>query len=87
MHNINMVKTTVMLEDQLYRELVDESVREYGSTRKLSMVINKRLKASRPTSPKDKIKIKPIRLGRRITEKDIEKAIEEGWAEATKWTA
>ena len=43
MLNNGMVKTTVILEDDLYRELVDESVREYGSTRKLSIIINKRL--------------------------------------------
>ena len=82
---IIMVKTTIMLEDKLYRELVDESIKEYGSTRKLSLLINKRLKTSKVKMPKRKISIKPIRLGRRITEKEIERAIDEGWAEAVKW--
>lgn len=81
-----MVKTTIMLEDELYRELVDESVREYGSTRKLSLLINKRLKASRAKPHRRKIQITPIRLGRKITEKEIENAIEEGWTEAIGWS-
>ena len=83
----NMVKTTVLLEDELYRELVDESVREYGSTRKLSLLINERLKASKGRGKKGKLRIKPIKLGRRITEKEIEKAIGEGWVEAVRWRA
>ncbi len=81
-----MVKTTIMLEDKLYRELVNESIKEYGSTRKLSLLINKRLKANRARTSKRKIGIKPIRLGRHITEKEIEKTIDEGWTEAVKWS-
>lgn len=80
-----MVKTTIMLEDNLYRELVDESIKEYGSTRKLSLLINKKLKASRGRPSRRRIRIKPIRLGRRITEKEIENAIEKGWNEGAKW--
>ena len=80
-----MVKTTIMLEDELYRELVNESVKEYGSTRKLSLLINRRLRASKGKEAGRKLLIKPIRLGRKIGEKEIEKAIEEGWAEAVKW--
>ncbi len=86
MLNIVMVKTTIMLEDKLYQELVAESVKEYGSTRKLSLLINKKLKASKYKASRNKMSIKPIRLGRRISEKEIEKAIEEGWAEGTKWS-
>ena len=36
---------------------------------------------------KKKIHITPIKLGRKITAKEIEQAIEEGWAEAVKWNA
>lgn len=82
-----MVKTTIMLEDKLYQELVEESVREYGSTRKLSLLINKRLKASKAKAPRKKLTLKVIDLGRRITEKEIEDAIDEGFAEAVKWSA
>lgn len=80
-----MVKTTVMLEDDLYRELVDESIKEYGSTRKLSLLINRRLRAGKKVGARSGLRIKPVRLGRRISEKEIEKAIEEGWSEAVRW--
>ncbi len=81
-----MVKTTIILEDALYRQLVDESVREYGSTRKLSLLINSKLKGESKNTGR-KIHIKPIKLGRRITEKEIEETIGEGWTEGTKWRA
>lgn len=79
-----MVKTTIILDDALYRQLVDESIRIYGSTRKLSLLINKKLKGNESKAA-GKIKIKPVKLGRRITEKEIEKAIEEGWKEGIRW--
>lgn len=82
---MTMVKTTIILEDQLYKELVDESIKEYGSTRKLSLLINRRLKAAKKREAKERIRIKPIKLGRKISEEEIEKAIKEGWAEAVKW--
>ena len=81
-----MVKTTIMLEDKLYQELVAESVKEYGSTRKLSLLINKRLKASKAKAPRKKLTLKIVDLGRRVTEKEIEDAIDEGFAEAVKWS-
>jgi hypothetical protein len=30
-----MVKITIILDDDLYRELVEEAIKKYGSTRKL----------------------------------------------------
>jgi len=41
-----MVKTTVNLDDDLYRRAVSESVRRYGNTRSLSTVINDLLRNS-----------------------------------------
>jgi hypothetical protein len=35
-----MVKTRVILEDELYRRLVQEAIEKYGSTKKLSKLIN-----------------------------------------------
>ncbi|MFA6330008.1 MAG: hypothetical protein WCX64_05000 [Candidatus Micrarchaeia archaeon] len=40
-----MVKTTVNLDDDLYRRAVSESVRRYGNTRSLSTVINDLLRS------------------------------------------
>ena len=78
-----MVKTTIMLEDSLYRELVDESIREYGGRRKLSALINRKLRNAEDKNRK-KMRIKPIRLGRKLGEKELEKAIEGGWTEAVR---
>ena len=39
-----MVKTTVTLEDELYRKLAKEALEKYGRTRSLSRLINEKLK-------------------------------------------
>ena len=42
-----MVKrTTILLDDDVYRTLVDESIRRYGSTKALSKVLNEELRKS-----------------------------------------
>ncbi len=81
---MDMVKTTIMLDDQLYKQLVNEAIERYGSTRKLSLLINEKLKGH--IGQKKKMHITTMKLGRRITEREIEKAIEEGWNEAIKWS-
>jgi len=81
-----MVKTTIILEDQLYKRLVNEAIEEYGSTRKLSLLINRKLKQS-GTAKREKVKKIRVRLGHKLTEKELENAIEKGWNEAVKWSA
>lgn len=39
-----MVKTTINLEDELYRKLIREAVERYGKTRAFSRLINEKLK-------------------------------------------
>lgn len=80
-----MVKTTIILDDDLYRELVEEAIRKYGSTRKLSRLINEKLRQAKLASKKrERIR---IRLGRKLSEKDIEHIIEEAWSDVVKWNA
>ena len=64
-----MVKTTIILEDQLYRQLVNEAVETYGSTRKLSLLINKKLMAALSIRKKGNAKILTIRLGKKAWRK------------------
>ncbi len=55
-----MVKTTVNLEDEVYKKLVREAVDKYGTTRTLSKLINEKLKmgdATMITSRKGEIDI------------------------------
>ena len=39
-----MVKTTINLDDEIYTEIVKDSVEKYGSTRNISKIINQLLK-------------------------------------------
>lgn len=53
-----MVKTTVTLEDDIYRKLAREAFEKYGRTRSLSRLINEKLKqaegGSRDASKEEK---------------------------------
>jgi hypothetical protein len=82
-----MVKTTIILDDRLYKRLVNEAIEEYGSTRKLSLLINRKLKQAECVVKKPKQRKITVKLGHKLTEKELEKAIDEGWDEAIRWTA
>ena len=41
-----MVKTTITLEDSLYRRLAKEALDKYGRTRSLSRLINEKLRSA-----------------------------------------
>ncbi len=86
MANNAMVKTTIILEDQLYRMLVNEAVAEYGSTRKLSLLINRKLREAGKVKKETKTKKIRVKLNHWLTEKELEERIEEGWDEAVKWS-
>lgn len=81
-----MVKTTIILEDELYKKLVEEALEKYGSTRKLSFLVNQKLK-EKETVPVKKAREKrlTIKIGKKVTQKKIDKLIEEGWGEVIKW--
>lgn len=76
----------MLLDDDLYRKLVRESVEKYGSTRKLSKLINEKLRENRSGSAPPRKRL-TTKLGRVVTEKEMEDQIEAAWGEATKWTA
>ena len=42
-----MVKTTINLDDDIYSEIVKESIEKYGSTKNISKIINMRLRNSK----------------------------------------
>ncbi len=42
-----MVKTTINLDTEVYRTLVEEAVRRYGTTKRLSVLINEKLRAAK----------------------------------------
>jgi predicted CopG family antitoxin len=76
-------RTTILLEDEVYRKLVQEAVEKYGSTKKLSLLINQKLKGEeRGSKPSRRI---TIRLGKKLKPDEIERLIEKGWSEAIGW--
>ena len=80
-----MVKTTIILKDELYKQLVKEALEKYGTTRKLSLLINEKLEesmAKKPTKRWTTVKVK-----RKLAPREIEKLIEEGWEEVIRWKA
>ncbi|MEM1546175.1 MAG: hypothetical protein QXY40_03545 [Candidatus Methanomethylicia archaeon] len=77
-----MVKTTIILEDELYKQLVKEALEKYGSTRKLSLLINQKLKGEVLEKEQKRTTIK---IGKKLKPEEIEKLIEKGWEEVIKW--
>ena len=81
-----MVKTTVVLDDEIYKALVKEALERYGTTRKLSKLINEILRArllpEKTVEKKEKLRVK---LGKKLSPEEIEKLAEEGWDEVLGW--
>ncbi|MBO3755143.1 MAG: hypothetical protein FGF53_09785 [Candidatus Brockarchaeota archaeon] len=79
-----MVKTTIILDDELYKELVQEALEKYGTTRKLSQLINEKLKGEATKGVRKRERLR-VRIGKDLKPEEIEKLIEEGWREVVKW--
>lgn len=82
---IYMVKTTIILEDDLYKELVREALEKYGTTRKLSKLINEKLRKTIYNEMEIEEKSLRVKLGKKLSPEEIEKIAEEGWSEALGW--
>jgi uncharacterized protein (UPF0335 family) len=80
-----MVKTTVILDDDLYKRLVEEAIERYGSTRTLSRLINEKLREARGLGEGSKARRSTVRLGKELKAEEIEEMIDGGWREATSW--
>ncbi|HVC58155.1 MAG TPA: hypothetical protein VND15_01615 [Candidatus Acidoferrales bacterium] len=51
-----MVKTTINLDTEVYRDLVKEALEKYGTTKTLSKLINEKLKSMRAKRDTDIVK-------------------------------
>ncbi len=80
-----MVKTTIILEDDLYKELVREALEKYGTTRKLSKLINDKLRKTIYNEMEIEEKSLRVKLGKKLSPEEIEKIAEEGWSEVLGW--
>ena len=82
-----MPRTSVYIEDRLYRKLVEESVKRYGSTKHISKVLNEKLLLAEKLSKVQKkiVELPVVSIGKKldwkIVEKTIEKETENLWKE------
>ena len=80
-----MVKTTIILDDNIYKELIDESIEKYGTAKKLSLIINEKLRNYNKIKNIDHDKLKlTYKLGRKLTNTEINQAKHE-YMEKTEW--
>jgi hypothetical protein len=80
-----MVKTTIILDDNIYKELIDESIEKYGTAKKLSFIINEKLRNYNKIKNKDNDKLKlTYKLGRKLTNTEINQAKDE-YRGKTEW--
>ncbi|MFG1391192.1 hypothetical protein [Acidiplasma aeolicum] len=80
-----MVKTTIILNDNIYKELIDESIERYGTAKKLSLLINEKLRNYNKNKNTDNDKLKlTYRLGRKLTNAEINQAKDE-YRGKTEW--
>ena len=77
-----MVKTTINLDDEIYAEIVRESIEKYGSTKNLSRIINQRLRSRINSTCKPRERI-TFRAKENLSSLDADNEIRKGWEEST----
>ncbi|MHB1812508.1 MAG: hypothetical protein ACYCPR_08890 [Thermoplasmataceae archaeon] len=77
-----MVKTTINLDDEIYAEIVRESIEKYGSTKNLSRIINQRLRSRINSTGKPRERI-TFRAKENLSSLDADNEIRKGWEEST----
>ena len=78
-----MVKTTINLDEEIYAEIIKESIEKYGSTKNMSKIINQRLRNRRNTTGKRKVRI-TFKAKENLSSLDADEEIREGWEESNK---
>ncbi len=73
-----MVKTTINLDDEIYAEIVKESIEKYGSTKNISRIINQRLRNKNSNTEKDRKRI-TFKVREDLANLDADKEIKKGW--------
>ena len=73
------------MDDNIYKELIDESIERYGTAKKLSLLINEKLRNYNKNKNTDNDKLKlTYRLGRKLTNAEINQAKDE-YRGKTEW--
>ena len=86
-----VVKTTVLLDDDIYQKLVKESIEKYGTTKKISYLINQKLRKleilEEHLKERKTGKRLTVKLGRKLPPEKIEELIEESWSGVVEWNS
>ena len=78
-----MVKTTINLDDEIYAEIIKESIEKYGSTKNMSRIINQRLRSHMNPTGKRKARI-TFKAKENLSSLDADSEIGRGWEESNK---
>jgi hypothetical protein len=78
-----MIKTTINLDEEIYAEIVRESIEKYGSTKNMSKIINQRLRNSVNSTRKRRGRI-TFRAIEKLSSMDADSEIRAGWEEMSK---
>jgi hypothetical protein len=78
-----MVKTTINLDEEIYAEIVKESIEKYGSTKNMSKIINQRLRNRINSTGKRRERI-TFSAKENLSSLDADNEIREGWEESSK---
>ncbi len=78
-----MVKTTINLDDEIYAEIVKESIEKYGSTRNMSKIINQRLRSRKSDAGKSGKRI-VFKVREDLALLDADNEIRKGWEGSSK---
>ena len=78
-----MVKTTINLDDEIYAEIIKESIEKYGSTKNMSKIINQRLRKKINSAEKRKGRI-TFQAKESLSSLDADNEIRKGWEENNK---
>ncbi|MGC8506486.1 MAG: hypothetical protein ACP5NK_07270 [Thermoplasmata archaeon] len=78
-----MVKTTINLDDEIYAEIVKESIEKYGSTKNISKIINQYLRNRTNSAGKRRGRI-TFKVSEKLSSLDADSEIRAGWEESSK---
>ena len=78
-----MVKTTINLDDEIYAEIIKESIEKYGSTKNMSKIINQRLRSRMNTTGNRKVRI-TFKVKEAHSSLVADSEIRGGWEESNK---
>ena len=78
-----MVKTTINLDDEIYAEIIKESIEKYGSTKNMSKIINQRLRKKINSAEKRRGRI-TFQAKENFSSLDADNEIRKGWEENNK---